>query len=116
MQVTTGTALWYKTDCRSSNDPLVPLRWVLVRDPEGKIAIIALLCTTLDLDAKKIINYSICRWTIKAAADGFFGRKQKASRCRIPKTMATAAQSDLAIARTTPVLMGMYSIVTLWAN
>lgn len=30
--------------------------------------------------------------------------------------MATAAQSDLAIARTTPVLMGLFSIVTLWTD
>ena len=40
MQIATGTALWYK-----SNDPLVPLRWVLVRDPERIVDPVALLCT-----------------------------------------------------------------------
>lgn len=30
--------------------------------------------------------------------------------------MATAARSDLAIVRTTPVLMGLFSLVTLWTH
>lgn len=36
MQVAINTALWYK-----SNDPLVPLRWVLIRGPDGRIASMA---------------------------------------------------------------------------
>lgn len=30
--------------------------------------------------------------------------------------MAAVARSDLAIARTTPVLMGLFSLVTLWTH
>lgn len=60
MQIATGTALWYK-----SNDPLVPLRWVLIKDPEARMAPVALLCTALQLDAQRIINYFIRRWTIE---------------------------------------------------
>ena len=45
MQIATGKALWYK-----SNDPLVPLRWVLIKDPAGRIAPMALLCTEQQLN------------------------------------------------------------------
>lgn len=102
MQVATGTALWYK-----SNDPLVPLRWVLVRDTEGIIAPVALLCTDLELNAQSIINYFIRRWTVEVTLE------------EVRRHLGVESQrqwSDLAIARTTPVLMGLFSIVTLWAN
>lgn len=102
MQIATGTALWYK-----SNDPLVPLRWVLVKDAEGKIAPVALLCTDLELNAQSIINYFIRRWTVEVTLE------------ESRRHLGVESQrqwSDLAIVRTTPVLMGIYSIVTLWAH
>lgn len=102
MQIATGTALWYK-----SNDPLVPLRWVLIKDPEGRMAPVALLCTALELDAQRIINYFIRRWTIEVTFE------------ESRRHLGVESQrqwSDLAIARTTPVLMGLFSIVTLWAD
>lgn len=102
MQVATGTALWYK-----SNDPLVPLRWVLLRDPDQAMSPTALLCTDLALDAQSIINYFIRRWTVEVTLE------------ESRRHLGVESQrqwSDLAIARTTPVLMGMFSMVTLWAN
>lgn len=102
MQVATGTALWYK-----SNDPLVPLRWVLIKDPQDQIQPIALLATDLNLDAQCIINFFIRRWTLEVTFE------------ETRRHLGVESQrqwSDLAIARTTPVLMGMFSIVTLWAN
>jgi hypothetical protein len=102
MQIATGTALWYK-----SNDPLVPLRWVLVKDAEGKIAPVALLCTDLELNAQSIIDYFIRRWTVEVTLE------------ESRRHLGVESQrqwSDLAIARTTPVLMGVFSIVTLWAH
>ena len=102
MQIATGTALWYK-----SNDPLVPLRWVLVRDPAGSIAPVALLCTDQQLEAQSIINYFIRRWTIEVTFE------------EVRRHLGVESQrqwSDLAIARTTPVLMGLFSIVTLWTH
>lgn len=102
MQVATGTALWYK-----SNDPLVPLRWVLIRDPSGHIAPVALLCTDQKLDSQSIINYFIRRWTVEVTFE------------EVRRHLGVESQrqwSDLAIARTTPVLMGLFSIVTLWTH
>ncbi len=102
MQVATGTALWYK-----SNDPLVPLRWVLVKDPAGRIAPVALLCTDQALSAQTIINYFIRRWTVEVTFE------------EVRRHLGIESQrqwSDLAIARTTPVLMGLFSLVTLWTN
>lgn len=102
MQIATGTALWYK-----SNDPLVPLRWVLIKDPTGRIAPMALLCTDQELASQSIINYFIRRWTVEVTFE------------EVRRHLGVESQrqwSDLAIARTTPVLMGLFSIVTLWTN
>lgn len=102
MQIASGIALWYK-----SNDPLVSLRWVLIKDPTSGIAAKALLCTDLELDAQSIVNYFIRRWTIEVAFE------------ESRRHLGVESQrqwSDLAIARTTPVLMGLFSIVTLWAD
>ncbi len=102
MQVATGTALWYK-----SNDPLVPLRWVLIKDPSARIAPVALLCTDRQLDVQSIINYFIRRWTVEVTFE------------EVRRHLGVESQrqwSDLAIARTTPVLMGLFSLVTLWSN
>jgi len=102
MRMATGTALWYK-----SNDPLVPLRWVLVKDPERIMSPKALLCSDLKLDAQDIINFFIRRWTVEVTLE------------ESRRHLGVESQrqwSDLAIARTTPVLMGLFSIVTLWAD
>lgn len=102
MEIATGTALWYK-----SNDPLVPLRWVLLRDPDRAISPTALLCTDLALDAQSIINYFIRRWTVEVTLE------------ESRRHLGVESQrqwSDLAIARTTPVLMGLFSIVTIWTH
>jgi hypothetical protein len=40
MLLATGTALW-----SHSGKPALPIRWVLLRDPEGKLNTAALLCT-----------------------------------------------------------------------
>lgn len=40
VEITTGLAVWYHTGL-----PVVPIRWVLVRDPLGKFRSQALLCT-----------------------------------------------------------------------
>lgn len=102
MQIATGTALWYK-----SNDPLVALRWVLIKDPTGGIAPKALLSTDLALDAQRIVNYFIRRWTVEVTFE------------ESRRHLGVESQrqwSDLAIARTTPALMGLFSIVTLWVH
>lgn len=49
MQVATGTALWY----HSGKVP-VAIRWVLLKDPEGKLETSALLSTDMALTAEQM--------------------------------------------------------------
>ncbi|HSJ76519.1 MAG TPA: transposase [Gemmatimonadales bacterium] len=49
VEVTSATAVWYHTGL-----PLVPLRWVLIRDPQGEFAPQALLCTDLGVKPAQI--------------------------------------------------------------
>ena len=45
IQVATGTAVWYRVGL-----PVVPIRWILIRDPQEKFRTQALLSTNLDLN------------------------------------------------------------------
>jgi len=102
MEITTGTALWYR-----AAKPLVPIRWVLIRDPEGKLDPIAIACTDLKLEAFQIVQYYLQRWQVEVTFE----------EVRAHLGVETQRQwSDLSIARTTPVLMALFSIITLWAN
>jgi hypothetical protein len=50
LDVATGTALWHTDGC----DPL-PIRWVLVRDPRGRLSPYALFCTDQEVDAIAVL-------------------------------------------------------------
>jgi hypothetical protein len=54
VEVATGTAIWYR-----SGMPLVPIRWVIIRDPEGKFESRALLCTDQNADPAQIIGWFV---------------------------------------------------------
>ena len=59
------------------------------------------------MNAQNVINYFIRRWTVEVTFE------------ESRRHLGVESQrqwSDLAIARTTPVLMGLFSIVTLWAE
>ena len=100
--VCSGTAIWYKASFAA-----VPLRWILIKDPEQKRRPMALLCTDLNIDAKKIISYFIRRWTVEVTFE----------ETRKHLGIQTQRQwSDKAILRTTPVLMALFSIITIWAD
>ena len=102
MLVATGTALWYKPSFAC-----VPLRWVLIKDPEDVLRPMAFLCTDLELEAKQIVSYFIRRWTLEVTFE----------EVRAHLGVETQRQwSDKAIARTTPALMAMFSLITLWAD
>jgi hypothetical protein len=98
----TGTALWHT----SGYDPL-PLRWVLVRDPLGKFEPTAFFATDQEALPLQILDWFIMRWGLEVTfqeAHPHLG-------------LETQRQwSDLAIARTTPALLGLFSIITLLAH
>jgi hypothetical protein len=102
LDVVTGTAVWYH-----GGAPAVPLRWVLVRDPLGKLTTQAFLCTDQQASASQILNWFVKRWQIEVTFE----------EARAHLGVQTQRQwSDRAIARTTPAILGLYSVVTLLAN
>jgi hypothetical protein len=95
------TGLWYT----SGWDP-VALRYVLVRDPEGQLRDEAFFATDLKATPEQILEWVIMRWSLEVAFE----------EARAHLGVETQRQwSDLAIARTTPVLFGLFSLVTLGA-
>ena len=102
LEITSDTAVWYH-----SGLPPVPLRWVLIRDPLGEFRSQALLGTDLKVTAPQIIEWFVLRWRLEVTFQE--GRTHLG--------IETQRQwSDLAIARTTPILFGLFSWVTLAAH
>jgi hypothetical protein len=102
VEIASGTAVWYH-----SGMPVVPLRWVLVRDPAGKFAPQAFLSTDATVSAQQMLSWFVLRWQVEVTFE----------EARTHLGMETQRQwSDQAIARTTPALLGLYSIVALLAK
>jgi hypothetical protein len=102
VEVTTNTAVWYH-----SGLPVVPLRWVLIRDPLAKFATQALLCTDLTATPTQIVEWFVLRWQLEVTFE----------EARAHLGIETQRQwSPLAILRTTPALLGLFSLVTLFAH
>ena len=102
VEIASHTAVWYSTGLFA-----VPLRWVLLRDPQGEFKTQALLCTDLEADPEKIVCWFVMRWQLEVTF-------QEARR---HLGLETQRQwSDLAIRRTTPALLGLFSLVTLFAH
>lgn len=60
MELATGTALWYQSPV-----PTVPIRWVLIRDPQGQYEPMALLCTDQEAQAVQIVEWFVLRWSVE---------------------------------------------------
>jgi hypothetical protein len=102
VEVASNTAVWYH-----SGLPPVPLRWVLIRDPQGHFAPQALLCTDLAVAPAQILVWFVQRWQLEVTF----------AEARRHLGLETQRQwSELAIGRTTPVLLGLFSLVTLLAH
>jgi hypothetical protein len=102
VEVVSNTALWYSTGL-----PAVPLRWVLIRDPRQEFRTQALLCTDLGAEPERIISWFVRRWQMEAT---FQEVRQRLG-------FETQRQwSEKAIRRTAPALLGLFSLVTLFAH
>ncbi len=102
VEIASDTAVWYH-----SGLPPVPVRWVLIRDPQGQFATQALLCTDLAADPAQILAWFVLRWRLEVTFE----------EARRHLGVETQRQwSDLAILRTTPALLGLFSLVALWAH
>jgi hypothetical protein len=56
VEIASSTAVWYSTGLFA-----VPVRWTLIRDPEGEFKTQALLCTNLDADPEEILRWLVMR-------------------------------------------------------
>jgi DDE superfamily endonuclease len=102
VEVCSQTAVWYHTGL-----PPVPIRWVLIRDPHGAFPTQALLCTDQDAAPAQILAWFVQRWQLEVTFHAM----------RAHLGMETQRQwTPLAIARTTPALFGLFSVVTLLAH
>ena len=102
VDVASSTAVWYH-----SGMPAIPLRWILIRDPLGRFGAQALLCTEQEATPSFILKCFVQRWQLEVTFE----------EARAHLGIETQRQwSDKAIARTTPCLLGMYSVVTLAAQ
>ena len=102
VEIHSGTAVW-----RHAGLPVVPIRWVLLRDPHRRFDPQALLCTDTAQDPLQVVRWFVQRWqlevTFREARDHLGVETQR-------------QWSDRAIARTTPCLLALFSIVALLAT
>jgi hypothetical protein len=103
VEIVSASAIWYSTGL-----PAVPLRWVLIRDPqEKKFNTQALLCTDLDADPERIISWFVRRWQMETTFQ------------EVRQRLGFETQrhwSQRAVQRTAPALLGVFSVVALFAH
>jgi len=102
LEFVTGTAIWHH-----NGSPPVPIRWLLVRDPTGELKPQAFLATDLNARPRDILSWFVGRWQMEVTFE----------EVRAHLGVETQRQwSDKAILRTTPALLAMFSLVTLWTH
>jgi len=102
VEVCTNTAVWYH-----SGLPPVPIRWVLIRDPHDLFEPQALATTCLTHTPNRMLQWFVRRWRMEVTF----------AEARAHLGVETQRQwNDWAIARTTPALFGLYSLVALMAH
>jgi DDE superfamily endonuclease len=102
VELVSETAIWYSTGV-----PAVPIRWVLIRDPEDDFESQALLCTDLSVDPARIISWFVRRWQMESTFQ------------EVRQRLGFETQrhwSEMAIQRTAPALLTLFSLVALFAH
>lgn len=102
LEIVSDTAVWY-----NSGLPPALIRWVLVRDPTGEREPQSFLSTDLAARPEQILQWFVSRWRMETTFQ----------EARTHLGVETQRQwSDLAILRTTPALLGLFSLITIWAD
>ena len=97
-----GTALWHH-----GGKPIVPILWVLVRYPDGRREPEAFLCTDTEANPRDVLDCYDRRWAMETTYE----------EARAHLGVETQRQwSDPAVFRTTPLLLGLYTAVALYAH
>ena len=85
----------------------MPLRWVLIRDPKEEFDTQALLCTDLDAEPGQILSWFVRRWQMESTFQ------------EVRRHLGFETQrhwSERAIRRVAPALLGLFSLVALFAD
>jgi len=102
MLMTCGIAVW-----RKNNSQIVTIKWVLLKDPEGNLEPVLLGCTQVDTSMQDIVRFFVRRWRVEVTF------------AEVRRHLGVESQrqwSDLAVDRTTPCLLALFSVVCLLAN
>ena len=102
IEICSRTAIWYHTGLLP-----VPIRWVLIRDPLQQFDSQALLCTDPTQSPLTIVSWFVRRWQVEVTFQ------------EVRKSLGVETQrqwTQQAIARTTPCLLALFSVVTLLAD
>jgi hypothetical protein len=102
LDITSGHSLWHTP----GQDPL-PIQWVLVRDPFGKLAPRAFFTTDLKVSPVQLLAWVILRWGVEVTFE----------EVRAHLGFETQRQwNRQSIQRTSPAILGLFSLVTLLAH
>jgi len=102
VEVTTDTAVWY-----DAGKPPVAIRWVLIRDPQECFKPQAVLSTNWAYTCAQMLTWVVRRWTMAVTFE----------EARAHLGMETPRQwHDRAMARATPALLSLDSVMTLTAH
>ena len=102
LDLATGSALWH----RAGAAPL-PIRWVLLRDPQGTVPPTALFCTDPETSPARLVAWFVARWNIEVTFE----------EARAHLGVETQRQwTTRAVGRTTPCLFGLFSLIVLLAH
>jgi hypothetical protein len=102
IEIASRTSVWYHTGL-----PAVPIRWVLIRDPQARFNPQALLCTDPNQSPLTIVSWFVRRWQVEVTFQ------------EVRRTLGVETQRqwvEQSIARTTPCLFALFSVVTLLAD
>ena len=102
LDLTSGTALWHRT-----GEAPLPLRWVLLRCPAQTLPPTALFCTDQAVCPRQVVAWFVGRWNLEVTFE----------EARAYLGLETQRQwSTRALGRTTPCLLGLFSLVVLLAH
>lgn len=102
MELASQTAVWFHY-----GKPAVPIRWVLLHDPQDQYETTCLLSTDPLVAPVQIVQWFVTRWQMEVTFE----------EARRHLGLETQRQwSDKAIDRTTPALLGLFSWITLLAH
>ena len=99
VKLLSGEGLWYKCGCSATR-----IRWVVVRDPDGKKPDEVFFSTGHNLAPAQIIEFFVSRWALETTF-------QEVRRHLGLETMRNWSRT--AIGRSVPMLLGLYSMLVV---